>query len=683
MRARTIVRRLNRVLGFDRLSILQRIFGGMGIILLLLIALSLYSWRTITAVYDKAGYVDANVTEAAAVTQFAARVGEMRAQVTQYALSERDGDLQAAQRALDRLDNEIQSVMDAYARTGSDNAIVDELRQLADRYRNSVTATINAINARRASATQLTQAATELNTTIAAIVEALAHDGNNAGASDDAIRLMEAFHGGNESATRLLSSRNPADSDTARVNLQAMNRAVQALQARGIDNRRVQRFLQAIAEPFERYQTAVDGLIAATERFLRIAAERNDATAALIDAADQIRFAATEAQLGTVSGMMIAVESARRLEYFASALAIVFGLVLAFVIGRGIARPIQQITAVMRKLADGTIDVSIPHVGRRDEIGAMAEAVRVFKDNKIEADRLTDENESERRNKEQRAKSLEGLNWRFEATASALTSTLASAAAGLKQSAEAMFATTEQAGQRSVTVKAAAQQASANVGTVAQAAEELSSSIDAIGDNATRSSALSVETAEGAQRTNQAVQDLAENVQEIERVISLIKQIAQQTNLLALNATIEAARAGQAGRGFAVVAGEVKSLAGQTAGATEAIEAQISGIQTVTANVVSAIHGMVAKIGQMNVIAGSVATAVEQQRIATRTIAQNAHQALASAVEVVHAIAVVEDASAATKNEANQVLDAASQLSRQSDDLHVEFNKFIAGVRAA
>ena len=677
------MRQLKSFFGIDRLSILQRVSGGMGIILLLLVGLSISSWGTITAVHDKAQYVNSSMGESAAVTEFAARVGDTRARVTQYALSENDGDLHAAQRSLDLLQNQIRSVIEAYGLAGADNVSIDQMRGLADQYRNSVTATIDAINTRRSNTADLVQSGTELSTTIAAIVEALAHDASNAGALDDAIRLMEAFHSGNASATRFLASRNPADSDTTSVDLQAMSESLRALQARDVDNRRVQRFLKAIAEPFERYERAVNGLATATNRFAHVTADRNTATSTLIAATDQIRWETTEAQLSMVRGMTGAVTSARHLNYLVSALAIFAGLILASVIGRGIARPVQQMTTVMRDLARGRGDVVIPYLGYRNEIGDMAEAVRVFRDNKIEADRLMNENETERQSKERRARSLEALNRRFESTAAALTSTLSSAAAGLKQSAEAMFATTEQAGERSGTVKVAAQQASANIETVAHAAEELSVSIDAIGDSAYRSYSLSTKTTEGAQSANRAVQELAEDAREIERVISLIRQIAQQTNLLALNATIEAARAGQMGRGFAIVAGEVKALAAQTATATDEIEAQISRIQSVTANVVTAIQDIVTKIGEMNVIATSVSTAVDQQRGATRTIAQNAQQAASIAVEVVHAIASIEGASATTKIEANQVLDAAGQLSRQSDDLHIEFDKFIADVRSA
>ncbi len=677
------VERFYSLLAVDRLSVLQRVAGGMAVVLLLLAGLSVNSWRTVTELYNKADYVESTATDAAAMTNFAARVSETRTQVTQYALSENDKDLQVAQRSLGRLENEIQSITTNDTWAGADDGIKGKLRGLADRYRDSVAATIEAVNARSTSGEKLAQSATELSTTVAAIVEALSRDTDNAGALDDAIRLMESFHSSDESATRFLALRNPADADTTRVDMQAMSRALQSLQARKIDNHRVQRFLNAMTEPLNRYQAATDGLVEATDRFTHVTVDRSAAASALIEAADQIRLASTEAQLGTVGAMMLTVASARRVGYVVSTLAIIAGLVLAFVIGRGIARPIGQMTAVMRALADGTTDLVIPYAGRRNEIGAMADAVRVFRDNKINANRLAHESETERHLKQRRAKAIDELNGRFEVAATELTSTLASAAAGLKNSAETMFGRARQVGEISGNVKAAAQQASANIEAVANATEELSASIDNIGLSAINSSTLSTATTESAHSTNKAVQALAADAREIERVVSLIKQIAEQTNLLALNATIEAARAGQAGRGFAVVAGEVKALAAQTGRATGEIEAQVARVQAVTANAVTAIQDIVTRIGEMSVIATSVATAVDQQRVAARTIAQNAQQALATAMGTLHAIASVEEAATATKTEANQVLGAANQLSRQSDDLRVEFDGFIAGIRTA
>jgi methyl-accepting chemotaxis protein len=371
-----------------------------------------------------------------------------------------------------------------------------------------------------------------------------------------------------------------------------------------------------------------------------------------------------------------------------SALAVCIGLIvlagaITFLIGRDMARAISQITAIMRELANGKTDIVIAHVERQDEIGSMARAVQVFKDNKILANKLADEKDTENRAKDQRARALETLNSRFETTASDLTSTLSLAAVNLRKSAETMFSTTEQMDQKSTTVRSAARQASTSVQTVASATEELSLSIDQIGARAIRASAIATKAAADANRTNEAVHALAADAQGIGRVLGFIQQIAQQTNLLALNATIEAARAGLAGRGFSVVAGEVKSLAAQTRDATEEIGTQIGKIQSVTGSVVEAIQDIVATIGEMDEIATDVASAVDQQRAATRAIAQNAQEASASALQVMQTIDNVEESSKATKLEANQVLDAAGQLSRQSDDLHVEFNKFIAGVRVA
>ncbi|HEX5243664.1 MAG TPA: hypothetical protein VFW23_10425, partial [Tepidisphaeraceae bacterium] len=233
----------------NRFSILQRVFGGICVVLLLLVALSIIYSRTITSIYARAEYVDRTMAEGAAVAQFATLVSETKANVTQYALSESDADLRIAQRSLDELNSEIRNMADVFASIGENKDVIDNLSRLAGRCRDTVTATIQAINMRRDNGAKLLQSATELSTTVAAIVELLSHDADDTAALDDAIRLMESFHSGVESATRFLASRNPADSDTSRVDMQALDGALQALQARNVANPRIHRFMKAMAEP--------------------------------------------------------------------------------------------------------------------------------------------------------------------------------------------------------------------------------------------------------------------------------------------------------------------------------------------------------------------------------------------------------------------------------------------------
>lgn len=679
-----LVEKFVRRLGLDRLSVLQRISCGMGIILSLVISLSVVSRQTSGLVVTQADDVDSSVTQALAVAQFATRVGLTHAVVTQYALSENDTDRQAVLEGLTKLQNEIRLVAEAFTGSGeTKEATVVKLRNLADRYHDSVVATANAVNDRRTYATELSTSATELGAAIAAVIDALAADPGNLNWAKASIRVMEAFYAANQSTTRFVSSRNPADSTAARADILVMYHSLDALATIDIDHSRGEEFLQAIVGQFERYTKALDGLIETTERFSLMAAEQRSAAAALIEMTDEVQFAGAEFQLGAVGAMQLVVMSFRHIELLTSIAAIVIGGIVSLLIGRGIARPINQTTGIMREVAAGRTDIEIPHITRRDEIGAMAQAVQKFKENKILANSLARQREIDREAKQRRSTAIEELNSQFEAAAVASTSMLSSAAANLKASAETMFATTEQTDHKSRTVKLAAEQANAHTQLVASATEELLASIEEISVRSIRSSTIAMKASEDANRTNEVVQALVGDAHDISNVTNLIRQIARQTNLLALNASIEAARAGDAGRGFAVVAGEVKSLATQTQNATEVIEVQIEKIQSATRNVVSSIHEIVLTIREMNEIANDVASAMEQQRAATREISRSALQASVGAMEVTQSIVAVEQASGTNKMEADQVLAAAGQLSNQSNELQVQVDKFIAGIRTA
>ncbi len=361
----------------------------------------------------------------------------------------------------------------------------------------------------------------------------------------------------------------------------------------------------------------------------------------------------------------------------------VVGLGLAWMIGTGIARPVVAMTEAMRRLAGGDKSIEVPARGRKDEIGAMADAVEVFKQNAIEMDRLAAEQRKEQQRKEERQKTIDGYIASFESQVAGILGTLASAATEMNQTAESMSATAEETSRQSSAVAAASEEATTNVQTVASAAEELSASVAEISRQVAQSTEISGQAVEEVSRTNATVKGLAEAAQKIGDVVQLINDIASQTNLLALNATIEAARAGEAGKGFAVVASEVKSLANQTAKATEEIGAQIGAIQNATGGAVQAIEGIGGTIAKVSEIATTIASAVEEQGAATQEIARNVQQAAAGTTEVSSNIAGVSEAAQQTGAASAQVLATAGDLAKQSEVLKAEVDDFLAKVRAA
>jgi methyl-accepting chemotaxis protein len=356
---------------------------------------------------------------------------------------------------------------------------------------------------------------------------------------------------------------------------------------------------------------------------------------------------------------------------------------LTLLIGRAISGSIGAMTGAMSRLAERDLAVEIPAQGQHNEIGEMAAAVQVFKDNMIKADELAAAQQREQEAQQKRTEAIETRAAEFENVASAAIKSVASAATEMESTAQSMSATAEETSRQSTAVAAASEEASTNVQTVASAAEELSSSISEISRQVAQSSEIAGKAVRDAERTNDKVQGLAEAANKIGEVVALITDIADQTNLLALNATIEAARAGDAGKGFAVVASEVKNLANQTAKATEEIGAQIGDIQTATQDAVGAIGGISKTIGEIDEIAAAIAAAVEEQSAATQEIARNVEQAAAGTQEVSSNIAGVTQAASETGQASGQVQEAAIELSSQSASLQKEIDTFIASVKAA
>jgi methyl-accepting chemotaxis protein len=358
-----------------------------------------------------------------------------------------------------------------------------------------------------------------------------------------------------------------------------------------------------------------------------------------------------------------------------------FSLWVAF---RRIVTPMTRMTNAMTKLAEGDNTVEIPCRDRRDEIGAMAAAVQVFKDNGIAMDRMRAEQEEMKRAAEQtRRQTMLDLANQFEASVKQVVDVVSSAAAEMQATAQALASTAEETSRQSGLVAAASEQTAVNVQTVAAASEELVASIAEIGRQLHQATEITSRAAEDGQHTNATMQKLGDVAQNIGEVVNLINVIADKTNLLALNATIEAARAGEAGKGFAVVASEVKSLANQTAKATEDIETQVAAIQSETKVAADEIRGICETLIETKGVSSTIAAAVEEQSAATQEISRNVQEAASGTTQISRNVGGVTKAASETGTAANQMLGAAADLARESETLRTEVGKFLATVRAA
>ncbi len=364
---------------------------------------------------------------------------------------------------------------------------------------------------------------------------------------------------------------------------------------------------------------------------------------------------------------------------------LVLGAVLALLIGRAVSRPISAMTVAMRKLASGNIEVVLPGLGRKDEVGEMASAVETFKIVAAEQARQAAEAklEQDRLAAAQRKADMHKLADSFEAAVGEIVETVASSSTELEATARTLTHTANHTQNLSTAVASASEEAAANVHSVASAADQLTSSVTEISSQVQESSRIASEAVRQAQQTDARINELSQTAGRIGDVVKLITAVAEQTNLLALNATIEAARAGDAGRGFAVVAQEVKMLAGQTAKATSEISTQIAGMQAATQVSVTAIKEIGSTIGRISEIATAIASAVEEQGAATQEISRNVQQAAKGAGEVASNIVEVSRGAGETGSASSQVLSSAQALSTQGNRLKAELGKFLGNIRTA
>ena len=368
-----------------------------------------------------------------------------------------------------------------------------------------------------------------------------------------------------------------------------------------------------------------------------------------------------------------------------SGIGLVLGIALGFAISRyGVVAPIRRAIACLRSLAEGDLKVDIFGVGRRDEIGDVAETMKVFKENMLRTKEMEAQVVAqEARARDEQRRALHAMADTLEAGVGAAVQTITSAATELEAAAQTLTASLEETNAQAANVSAASTQASTNVETVATACEELATSVQEIGQQVAQSAQSADAAVASAGRTSDTVLQLSGAVERIGEVVGLINSIASQTNLLALNATIEAARAGEAGKGFAVVATEVKALATQTAKATEEISSQIQSVQRGTTDTATAIVEISRLVADNRETAAGIASAVEEQNAATQEIARNVQQAAQGTAEVNGAIAQVSQAAAEGGSASAQVLSSAQELAKTASELRAGVDTFLSQVRAA
>jgi methyl-accepting chemotaxis protein len=363
---------------------------------------------------------------------------------------------------------------------------------------------------------------------------------------------------------------------------------------------------------------------------------------------------------------------------------LVVAILLAFLLGRGLSRPLAAITAVMNRLSSGDIDVKIPGSERRDELGTMAGAVDVFRRSMNESQSMRQAQEASKQQAEIEKQALQRqMADRFETDIKGVVAAVAQATADMQRVAGEITSSVNGTSERAAAAAAASEEASASVNTVAAATEPLASSVAEIGRQVTHSSDVANSAVVKVGQTTEMVGSLASAAEKIGEVLRLIGAIASQTNLLALNATIEAARAGEAGRGFAVVASEVKELASQTAKATEEIAGQVAAIQSATGDCVAAIGSISDTIREISGIATTIAAAVEQQDSATREIARSVQQAATGTSEVTMNVTGASQSADQSRALADNVLAATGELGQQARALSGSVDTFLAGLRDA
>jgi methyl-accepting chemotaxis protein len=495
-------------------------------------------------------------------------------------------------------------------------------------------------------------------------------------------KVAEQFQAAAALANTFVINSDPAVAASATARLKFVENSLHAISSK---NDKVVEGLKEASALLEEYRQALTKLIENSKEIDELVDEMADSAAAIVKGAGAMKADVVSDQQRLASESDAIVSETEQLIILLAAGGILLGGLLAFVLGRGISRPMIAMCRAMRELAGGNFDVVLPGLGRRDELGEVAGAVEEFKLQAVaKAQRDAAEQEAQNRTADaaRRAELIRFADG-FETAVGTIVSNVSASAVQLEQAAGTLTRTAETTQSLSSKVAGASEETSGNIDSVATATEELSASVGEIGRRVSESNRIAGAAVAQAEATDERIGKLSRAAQQIGDVVKLITAIAEQTNLLALNATIEAARAGDAGRGFAVVASEVKSLASQTAKATDEISNHIAGMQGATQESVAAIKEIGSTIAQISDIASSIASAVEEQGAATAEIARSVQNVAQGTREAATKIMQVNRGATETGTASEEVLHSAKTLSAESTRLRAELDRFMANIRAA
>jgi methyl-accepting chemotaxis protein len=599
-----------------------------------------------------------------------------------YVVTGKEDDAKAALAAEAGLKDAIDQTM----KTTTNPARVNQITRLAREFRAFTKIFADVVKAKHdtelVTQNQLTRSGNLLRYKLDDLPSVVEDDAELAAVTLGAKKVAGQFQAAMALANTFVVNSDPAVAASALARLKFVETALQAIPSAD------EKVLQAVKEAsvqLEAYRQALAKLIENSKEVEELSVEMADSANAIIKASNAMKadLLSDQQRLDGESNANIS-----ETERFVIVLALggfLLGGALAAILGKGISRPMVTMCKAMRELANGNFDVVLPGLGRRDEVGEMAGAVEEFKMQAI-AKAERDAAEHDAQNKASAAaRRAELIRFAddFESAVGTIVANVSASAVQLEAAAGTLTRTAETTQSLSSQAAGASEQASSNMQSVASATEELSASVDEIGRQVQESNRIAEAAVQQAEQTDGRIGKLSRAAQEIGDVVKLITAIAEQTNLLALNATIEAARAGEAGRGFAVVASEVKSLASQTAKATDEISSHIAGMQGATQESVAAIKEIGDTIAQISSIASTIASAVEEQGSATQeiarsvqTVAQGTHEAAANILEV-------NRGAAETGSASGDVLESARTLSSESTRLREELDRFMANIRAA